>query len=255
MRSTALAVAVTMTMAGAASANFLDDFESYADGTNLFGTGGWSDAGGAPLHAIAGTGVGGSQGVGLPGSPATWGRAAHAGNLGGSTTANVSALLNAGSGWGSIRLSENPVDQSGWEFDVIFFGNGMGGNSQSVETQAFSDGRNYEGGEQPKNIDFPSMGWFEGQIDYRGGTSVTASWRDVDDTTGLPLGNGDWTLIGDYGGLVVSAGLVLDAGGINVHTAGTADVFRIGTDYVPVPEPASLGLLALTGLAMLRRRR
>jgi hypothetical protein len=256
MTRIALALVLTLTVAGTASANFLDDFENppWNSGDNVMLNNGWSDDGGLGLVVNA------NDGISVAGSPtqgvvqthgSVFGRTVHAGNLGGSFTAHVSAFLRVVNGQAALKLTDNVNNQQGYEANVTFFGLGQGGNSNRVET---SLGLNNvgQGGEAttPGAIDFDSLDWIQAELGYEGGTTLSARWRDVDNN-GVP--QTAWSSIG-FGAGTVPANSVFEFGGIYVAPGGgRADNVRIAT--TPFPEPASLGLLAIGGMAMMLRRR
>ena len=102
--------------------------------------------------------------------------------------------------------------------------------------------------------------WFEAKIEVTdvGSPAETARafWRDIDDATGLPTGDGSFTLMGIFPKpnslfalnhigteqFAFSGG----ASGINI------DGIRVEDN---IPEPATIGLLGMSALGLMRRRR
>jgi len=121
---------------------------------------------------------------------ASFSRSVHAGNLGGSTSAYVSALLRPVSGQATLKLTSDVDNQQGWEAEINFFGLNQGGNNNRYETSLFSPNFNFLGqtASTPSDINFDGMEWIEAEIGYDG-TTLTARWRDVDNTSGASLGN------------------------------------------------------------------
>jgi hypothetical protein len=88
-------------VAGTASVNFLDDFEppTWDGGDTVFFNNGYTDdytpiIGAIPPLVNENDGISSSQGVVNP-HASVFGRTVHAGNLGGSFTAHVSAFIRA----------------------------------------------------------------------------------------------------------------------------------------------------------------
>ena len=181
-----------MTIAGVASATFFDDFEEpmWSSSETVFFKNGYTDDGGTGLQINGLDGIASSQGMIQSNQATAFGRSVHAGNLGGSTTASVSGYLRAVAGQATLKLTDNSIDQQGYEAEINFFGFGQGGNTNRVET-AVKHNNSYQDGEAttPGEIDFNSLGWIEAEIGYTGGTTLSARWRDVDDNgTSLVIG-------------------------------------------------------------------
>lgn len=76
---------------------------------------------------------------------------------------------------------------------------------------------------------------------YQGGTGGTALQSQSVATTSVLVQSFDGLAFG-----VRNSGTSLDP---------TADITNVSVDFTPVPEPGTLGLIGLTGLTLLRRRR
>ena len=215
---------------------------------------GYTSDGGVGLLINAADGVNLSQGM-VQTHGSVWGRTVHAGNLGGSTTAYVSAYLRPFSGQGGLKLTDNVADQQGWEAEVTFFGDGQGGNSNRWET-GLKNNNAFQGGtsSNPGDIVFQGLGWIQAEIGFDG-TTLAGRWRDVDDPSDANAANPLYTAWQNFGFAPgTPANTVFEWGGIRLAPGGSrADELAIRT--TPLPEPASLTLLAIGGLTMLRRRR
>jgi hypothetical protein len=138
----------------------------------------------------------------------------------------------------------------------IYLGDALGENGYQVTFDSSGGGSldTLQGGSASSSgladSGFSSNSWFELQIVIPNSGPAFAQYQDVDDNTGL--GSGTYTNLGSFG-----------AGSVNVELLAIASTqqFQGGASAVPFdninafPEPASLTLLGLGGLMMLRRRR
>jgi len=230
---TSLAVVLTMTMAGVASAFFLDDFEepTWSDDDTVIFNNGYTDDGGIGLEINSLDGIASSQGM-IATHESVWGRTVHAGEIGGSTTSYVSGYLRAVAGQAGLKLTDNSADQLGYEAEITFFG----GNDGRVETLLELD--NVSQGvvsTDPGAFDFDALSWIQAEIGYTGGTTLSARWRDVDDNGANP---GAWNSIGFAA--AVPASSVFEYGGFRLQFSGRADDLRISATPVSAPIPPAI---------------
>jgi len=196
------------------------------------------------------------------------------GTLGGSSS-NAYAINDAGHVVGYSRTTDlDPVHACVWDGSAITDLGTLGGSTSialginapgQVTGYAFTSTEEYRaclwekdgsgwsatdlgtlGGDYSVAEGINDLGWVVGQAKDAGGVRRACLWRDgeiIDLNSLLPVGSG-WTLVSAFG--VNEAGWIVGTG-----------TFQNGEThaYLLTPEPATLSLLALGGLAMMRRRR
>jgi len=275
-----IVIAIAGFATGSAFGAYSDDFEGWDDGTHLWGNTGaggarWNSSGynqstnqTAPSMVTDGLGLGGSKGV----SSAVGAQGSANINVeehirGGKLT--VQADINVSEPGGDIAFALGTAktwNEGGTGSDLDFFGararhigdlgmENMVGGSHDFAKPA---------GDHPIAGDPASQGWMQIRIEADLINNTGGVWiRNIDDNTGAPAGawsGGEWNMAGggvgggnkatfwsdgDYSTMVVN---LLSQGG-NSHGGSRYD------NLIITPEPASLGLLGLGALVMLRRRR
>jgi hypothetical protein len=267
---TAAVLSLTATgMAGAAVVTWTDNFNSYAAGSNLNAQGGWTDTGGTSYQVLGGGGTGGTQGVSLgsgsnqinwTGHPWDWGTL----SVGDKVIARMDFQAN-----GSGQFDD---DRVGW---VV---------ASSAGSSSFHFGI------QLDNTDNAAPGglvtYFRDNSGNRTGSATLIPWASfgssgsnwyreelvVTKLTSALGANGAKVDVSfqalDGAGNPVGSPLTASAGNINTSTlrgfSGTVyPMFKnysgqpgnIDNAFFQItPEPTTLGLLALGGLALSRRR-
>jgi len=262
-------------VAGAAPFVASDNFNSYADGSYLHGQGGWFDsAGGNNYKFSAGNGAGGTQGVdkGTGSNQMIW--ESHAWDWG---TLAVGDKVIARMDFQANGSGNFDDDRVGW-----VLGNGSGGQITGSSNSSYNFAiqldnsaggietyfRNLTGGRvlQTTVLNWAALGTPTGSNWYReelrvekltsgngpGGAQVDVSFWALDGS-GNPVGS---PVTASYGTVDTSAlrgftGTVYPMFKNYSATNGYAD----NAYFEITPEPATMGLLALGALAMIRRRR
>lgn len=273
-------IAIASFATGSAFGRYADDFEGWDDGELLWGNTGaggarWNSSGynqstnqTAPSQVSAGLGLGGSKGVssavGAQGS-ANINVEDHIrdGKLKAQVDINVS---HPGGGDIAFALGTASTWNEGNTSSMDFFGararhiGDLGMENMVASSHDFAQ----PAGEHPIAGNAASQGWMQLKIEIDITNNTGGVWiRNIDDNTGAPTGawsGGEWNMEtggaggsnkaiffsdGDYSTMVIN---LLSQGG-NSHEGSRYD------NLIITPEPASLGLLSLGALVMLRRRR
>ena len=269
----ALACAALVAAVSATAAPFLaeDSFDGYAAGSAVNGQGGWSQSNsGTTYRVVGGGGAGGTNGVSIPdgshqlnwtGNAFDWGTLA----VGDKVIARMDFQANGSGQFDDDRvgwvLASNP-DSSSYHFGVQLDNtdNGAPGGlvtyfRDNVGTRVLS----------ATPIPWASLGasgsnWYREELTVTkltsalgpGGAQVDVSFLALDGS-GNPIGA---PLAASYGTLDTSAvrgfsGTVYPMFKNYSSTAGNAD----NAYFEVTPEPATMGLLSVGLLALLRRRR
>ena len=132
-----------------------------------------------------------------------------------------------------------------WTFDILGYDSngGLDPNNWTVKIRPDNTSQNLD----------VSDAWYAAAI-----TSQTFSF--LDDSTGETVANGTWTTVSGFYDVAIGTGATV--GGIQISTdngaytsAGGIFLDNIQVDIAAIPEPATLGLLGLGGLATLLIRR
>jgi hypothetical protein len=108
-------------------------------------------------------------------------------------------------------------------------------------------------------LDATSTDYVPANVDLINSTAVSGYFTSVEGVSGLTGETPAPTVTTSFGGNSYTWTLDYTAvvtGGVVTATTGGTDVVLLGQDStIAVPEPASMGLLALGSLALLKRRR
>jgi hypothetical protein len=108
-------------------------------------------------------------------------------------------------------------------------------------------------------LDVTSTDYVPADIDLINSTAISGYFTSVEGVSGLTGETPSPTVTTSFGGNSYTWSLDYTAvvtGGVVTATTGGTDVVLLGQDStIAVPEPASVGLLALGGMALLKRRR
>jgi hypothetical protein len=268
-RSLLIASVVCLTATGMASAVSIwtDNFDSYAAGSYLNGQGGWTDTGGNTYQFVAGGGAGGTQGVNQgtgsnqmnwTGHPWSWGTDVSVGNQ---VVARMDFQANGSGLFDDDRVGWVEAANAG--SSSYHFGVQLDNTAGGLETYF----RNNSGTRvsQTTLLNWAALGNPTGSNWYREQLMVTKL------TSGLGPGGAQvdvafWAL--DGSGNPVGSPVTASFGTIDTSTlrgfSGTVYPMFKNYNVQPgnadnayfaiVPEPATLSLLCLGGLALLRRR-
>lgn len=266
-----LAIGLIVGLAGFGQAAVVDNFDSYADQSILNGQGGWSSSGGneghqtSALRVVAGKGVGGSNAVtsAKDGTHATEGSSAMEIPVGirGDFTAQVDINVGGDGQTGDVEFRIATMAFANFEDTNSHNNDWVGPRMRSGVPSSFggvSWAKTHTGtfslfspAHDSSNLDLANQGYIQAKI-VVADNAVGAYYRDIDDATGLPLGDGTWhgSMTGGtrfwHGGLGIEAVQLLAQGGDSDKS--------YYDNLIITPEPASLALLGLGGLMMLRRR-
>ena len=230
--SWALAAVLTLSVAGAA-APWLEDFDSYATGSQLHGQGGWKGWDNDPTWTAP---TSGAQSFSSPNSAEIGGAA--------------DLVHEYGVAGGDVQYRAMQYIPSDNDTDSTYF----------ILLNEYNDGGPYDWSVQ---INF-SMDAGQVISDYGGGATLPIVWDqwvellcviDLDANTVTEYYNGDAlaTHQWDDDGTNALAAVDLYANGASAIFYDDMSLVQRGDDIIP--EPTTLGLLALGGLALLRRRR
>lgn len=275
-RSFLLAAILWLTATGMASAVvWTDNFDSYAGDSYMNGQGGWTDSGGNSYKTVAGGGAGGTQGINSgTGSyqinwtshPWDWGTLA----VGDKVIARMDFQANGSGqfdddrvGWITQTGSQQAASaQSSYHFAVQL------DNTDNTAPGGLGTYFRDNSGARVLNaklIPWATLGssgsnWYREELNVTkltsglgpGGAKVEVSFQALD-SSGNPVGS---PLTAVYGTIDTSAlrgfsGTVYPMFKNYNAQPGNAD----NAYFAIVPEPATLSLLTLGGLALLRRRR
>ena len=231
-------ILVILGLAGMANADWIDTFESYTGGETIAGSNGWlaGGNGGGGLETVGNTataGVGISSSVGYAGDGGQPWYTEHK-DVGGLTTGTVTLnvlALTPTNGRNTIAMMADDYGDPRDDILVYVYYNG-GYSLRDVQNGSFG----YYNGTGVIS------GWHEVELSLNLDTDlVTARYR-LTDNDGNPTGG--WLPIGD--GSFTAQDLPLDHWSIGVEYGAVLD---------GLPEPMTLSVLALGGLAALLRRR
>ena len=159
------------------------------------------------------------------------------------------------------RTAANGADRSGWA--AVGFNSGADSTRDLIVATAFSGGLRLHGNNQTTGSTYhdeddsatagfqpASGGWWQLKIEYdRTNGIVSYFGRDVNDTDGTPIGS----YVGhSSNGQANLSNYFVDPGFVRLTPRNGASVDMV---HIDVPEPATLGLLTMGGLLLLRRRR
>ena len=236
-----------------------------AGGEFIEGNNGWVNQNGLGHHHVIGhpgngggdirAGVGLTQGVGnsWDGCPSGCG-SAHATNVGDASTVITSVLTRTGgqfTGNGELLLGNDSMLGGAAEYSYRIFINGD--SSGSLTTLINNGGAQIQFGTQSVS-DWYMLRLTVTDVGTAGETAI-AEIADVDDTTGVP--NTAFSLLGTFnpsGGTAALTHVGITSNAI-VAGASLKPFDNVLVQMLVVPEPATLSLLGMGTLGLMRRRR
>jgi len=249
----AIVVLVVAAFAVVAQAGVTETFESgFADGQDLVGAGDWIAYvdGGNTVHSsikVSDTGgVGNSFGLA---SPSTAGHAAAIPLDPNDVPANGTFVLSS-----LINVSGN--GSTGGFFGVND-GGGAGGFFITANFKPNVAELQFPGGAEGKVFEnFGGMGWFQARMHITQVAGIVSAanfdWRDVDDTTAA---GGVFSAMTAFDSATAPAAVGITHAHLESYNFNSGPVGRFDNFGPVIPEPASLALLGLGGLMLVRRRR
>jgi len=267
-----LLVLLVFGTAGIVNAAVTDDFESYAPGTLVTDLPNWYTSSGSSRSVETGIGVGGSQGVDASGTIATWSKgpmeaANHVAWLGLSVGdyVTLSADFQAhDDGAGGGKFDDDRLgmmsDYNSTTSDRI-----IGAQLEGHHIETYWDRLGSSSGPRitlDGSFTLVNQAWyhFEVTITKAGAEDVIVAASLTDVGSGILIGSGSQSSIGlgadrpntryfsdnDSGGYGLWPAFKNHSGGANFDNMSYSGV---------IPEPMTLSLLGLGGLALIRRRR